>query len=291
MNEKELKDILALLEAQGLRAQLCDTTVPVSVSAARCGMPSEMGDEGIEDYVLLPKAVVGMHPEMFVPAAGDSMADAGYEEGDLLRVRFGVTAHDGDNVLAMVDGACTVKTLFTDEEGTRWLVPQNERYDAIRLTEEMDVQVLGVVVGVEKAAVRASSRALLAAIRRTKSKERQALRLKDEAVDRHIATMGNQVRHARQWYAVFRALVDYGVMAEDDTQAFCERVKRLLPEHGHLPVAKELQRMAVQSFSKRVAMWNPSNAPVTGTRFRDYLNIAQMTGRLLGGGSLASNDE
>ena len=29
-------------------------------------------------------------------------------------------------------GGCTVKTLFTDEDGTHWLVPQNDDYDAIR---------------------------------------------------------------------------------------------------------------------------------------------------------------
>ena len=63
----------------------------------------------------------------------------------------------------------------------------------------------------------------------------------------------------------------------------CPRVRRLLPEHGHLPVTKEVQRMAVQSFAKRVSMWRPDNAPVSGSRFQDYLSIALMMGRLLGG--------
>ena len=276
-------EILDELARLGWHAELCSVPVPVSLGTARCGLPTELGDEGADDYLMLPKTLVGMQPEMFVTVAGDSMADAGFEQGDLLRVRFGVTARDGDYVLAMVDGACTVKTLFTDEEGTPWLVPQNERYDAIRLTEQMDVRLLGVVVGVEKAAVRAPSRTVLAAIRRAKSKQRQAMRLSDQEVDRHIIAMGAHVRHARQWYAVFRALVDYGVLADTDTLPFCERVQRLLPEHGHLPANKELMRMQVQSFAKRVALWDPDNAPVSGTRFRDYLRIAQTTGRLLGG--------
>lgn len=283
MNEEELREVLALLDEAGVKAMLASSAVPVSLSCVPCGTPSESSDGDIDDYLLLPKALVGQYPEMFVPATGDSMVDAGYEEGDLLRVRFGVTAHDGDSVLALIDGACTVKSLFTDEEGTRWLVPQNEKYDAIQLREDMDVRILGIVVGLEKACVRASSRSLLKSIRRTKNRQRLALRMSDTEVDKRIFRMGEEVKHARQWYAVYRAMVDYGVAEEGDVQEFCERVKRLLPDHTHLPVAKELQRMAVQSFSKRVSMWQPDNAPVAGARYRDYLSIALMMSRLLGG--------
>jgi hypothetical protein len=211
------------------------------------------------------------------------MLDAGYEPGDQLRIRFGVVAHDGNDVLVTIDGAGMIKTLYTDEEGNRWLVPRNEKYDAILLTEKMDVRILGVVVGVEKANTLASSRVLLQSVRRTKNKQRSASRLTEERVDRLIIKMGDEVRHARQWFAVFRAMVDYGVAREGETLQFCERVNRLLPEHGHLPINKEMLRMCVQSFTKRVSMWNPDNAPVSGARYRDYLSIALMMGRLLGG--------
>lgn len=283
IKEEELKEMIALLRSAGVEPMLCDTPVAVSVAGVPCGSPRELDDESIEDYILLPKALVGLHPMMFVPADGDSMLDAGYEDGDLLRVCFGLTAQDGDDVLVYMDGACTAKTLFSDEEGTRWLVPRNEKYDAIRLTEEMDVRILGVIKGVEKTTIRASSRALLNTIRRTKNKQRTALRMSDEEVNRRIVAMGEVVRHARQWYSVFRALADFSIVGEDDFQTFCERVRQLLPEHGHLPVAKELQRMAVQSFAKRVSMWRPDNAPVSGIRYRDYLNIALEMGQLLGG--------
>jgi len=283
MDKEELKEVMGLLRAAGMKAMLCDTPVAVSAAGVPCGSPTVLGDECIEDYYLLPKALVGMHPMMFVPADGDSMLDAGYEDGDLLRVCFGKEAHDGDDVLVYLDGACTAKTLFTDEEGTRWLVPRNEKYDAMPLTEDMDVRILGVVVGVEKTSVRASSRQLLSTIRRTKSKQRTAMRMSDAEIDKRIRAIGDAVRHARQWYAVFRMMADYEIVGEDDVPAFCERVRCLLPEHGHLPVTKEVQRMAVQSFAKRVSMWRPDNAPVTGSRFQDYLNIALMMGRMLGG--------
>ena len=164
-------------------------------------------------------------------------------------------------------------------------MPRNEKYDAILLTEEMDVRFIGIVVGVEKANVRAPSRELLQSIRRTKNKQRQASRLSDEKVDLCIIRMGAEVKHARQWYAVFRAMVDYNVTQENAIQQFCERVKSLLPAHEHLPNYKEVGRMAVLSFAKRVSMWNEDNAPVSGYRFRDYLSIALQMGRLLGGES------
>ena len=283
MKAQELQEIFSLLREAGMQYELCNSPIPVSLKKVPCGSAAELGAEDIDDYILLPKKLVGQNPEMFVPCHGDSMKDAGYENGDLLRVRFGMDAQDGDNVLAYIDGACTVKSLFTDEDGTKWLVPQNDNYKAIHLTEDMDVKILGVVVAVEKGRVRASSRQMLQSVRRAKNMLRTASKLPEEKVDNIIIKMGGAVKHARQWYAVFRAMADYEIVPEISVQEFCERVKRLLPGHGHLPAHKEVSRMAVQSFAKQVSMWRPDNAPVSGARFMDYLSIALQTSRLLGG--------
>lgn len=274
MTEQELNEIIQLLEAAGVNAQLCDTPVRVSALSAVCGVPKELGDECCDDYVLLPKALVGMHPEMLIPAEGDSMAGAGIEAGDQLRVRFGVAPHDGDIVLAWMDGRCTVKSLFTDEEGRHWLVPQNDDYDAIPLTEEMDARPLGVVLGVEKSSPRASTRQLLQAVRRTRNKRLAAKRLSPDETGQLIVRIGGEVAHARQWYAVYKAMEEYDVQQAGDYQGFCARVRELLPTHAHLPDAKEVARMEVLSFAKPIALWEETNAPVSGARFRDYRRIA-----------------
>lgn len=281
MNEEELREVLALLANANVNAMLCDKPINVSGSSVICGYPVEPGDVDLSEWVLLPKELVGQYPEIMVPAEGESMLDAGYEPGDNLRIRMGITAHDNDNVLAWVDGRCTIKSFMTDEDGVKWLVPQNADYDAIELTDDMDWRILGVVVGVEKASTRASSRTLLQSIRRTKSKKRAAKKLTDEEVDARIVKIGVTVQHARQWYAVYRALRDKDLTGEDDYLAFCDRVKGLLPLHKHLPEPKEISRMAVQSFAKQIAFWTESNAPVRGARFRDYLNIGMKMGVLL----------
>ena len=89
--------------------------------------------------------------------------------------------------------------------------------------------------------------------------------------------MGPEVRHARQWYAVYRALADQQLVDEGTLVSFCERVAALLPTHAHLPTARELQRMAVQSFAKPLSLWSALNAPVSGVRFNDYLRIGRLT--------------
>lgn len=275
MEEKELREVLSLLKAAGVDAMLCDTLVPVSGSPVVCGLLAEPGDEDWSEYVMLPKSVVGRHPELYIPAEGDSMRDAGYEPGDMLRVRLGVEPRDGDSVVVMIDGRCTVKSLGTDEDGKKWLVPQNERYNAIPLTNYMDVYMLGVVVGVEKASPRASTRTMLQAIRRTKNSLRTASRLTEKELDTLIVKISAEITISRQWYSVYRAMVDCGVWTMGDIQGFCNRVKQLLPDFNFLPDAKDLaSRMDVMSFAKPLTMWTERNAPVGGARFEEYRRIA-----------------
>ena len=261
MNNDEIEELISALHEAGVDAQLCDTPVRQALSTAHCGDPTELGDDDASEYVMLPKSLVGMHPEMLIPVEGNSMRDAGFEPGDLLRVRFGVQAYDNDNVVALIDGKCTVKALITDEEGQRWLAPRNEEYDAILLTEEMDVRLLGVVVSYQKASTRASSRQLLAAIRRTKSKMKTAQKLSQEQIESRIV----------------RILIERG-----DYIGFCAMVNRVVPEHKHLPEAKEISRMAVLSFDKPISIWTENNAPVSGSRYKDYLRIAMNMKEYLG---------
>ena len=277
MDKEELKEVMRLLKEAGIDAQLCDTPVPVSANPARCGWPEDLEDECIDDYILLPKAVVGQYPEMFIPAIGDSMIEAGYEEGDMLRVRFGVEARDGKDMLMLINGKCTVKTIFTDEDGVKWLLPQNDEYTAFPLTEDMEVRVLGMVISVAKDSPHHSSASCLKTIRKAKQRMKAAERLTETQVDDVICEMGPMVKKGRQWYAVYKPTADHEYTEKDDFDAFCERVRRLLPDHEHLPTVKELSRMAVQSFVKKIDLWDRNDAPVTGTRFDYYLRIARMT--------------
>ena len=104
----------------------------------------------------------------------------------------------------------------------------------------------------------------------------------EECVSHAIKAIAPMVEVGRQWYAVCRVLVDVKVVTEGDFEGFCQRVKAEVPDHNNLPTRIELQRMAVQSFKKPVAMWNELNAPVQGKRYNDYVKIAERMQELLG---------
>ena len=279
MTEQELQEIFELLERSGMKPMLCDTPVPYYENGVRAGVPTSPGDIVQGDYTMLPNDLIGWQPVFVVPVKGDSMRDANIMPGDYLRVQITNVVSDGDIVVAEIDGECTVKAFYSDEQGKRWLVPCNDNYDAIPLTEDMNVRIVGKVVECIKEAPRMSYRDCLKVIRRTRMAKKE--NISPKRVEDAVRTVAEQVKNGRHWYAVYRTLVDRGVVSDGDYTAFADLVADIVPEHGHLPVAGEMRRMAVQSFSKQVALWERDDAPVSGLRFDDYLRLARMTSGLL----------
>ena len=101
-------------------------------------------------------------------------------------------------------------------------------------------------------------------------------------VSRAIREIALSISVARQWYAVYRTMADLCIVGEGDYDTFIEMVKTEVPKHTSLPSRTEMLRMAVDSFTKPVALWRVGNAPVQGKRYNDYLAIAQKTKELLG---------
>ena len=70
------------------------------VGSIRCGDP-EAEEEYVEMYVNLPEAIFGKGQFYLLRAAGDSMADADIEEGDLVLIRKQTECEIGDIVVAL----------------------------------------------------------------------------------------------------------------------------------------------------------------------------------------------
>ena len=70
------------------------------VGSIRCGDP-ESEQEQVEEYVSLPESIFGKGGCYLLRAQGDSMTDAGIEEGDLLVIRMQQDARVGDIVVAL----------------------------------------------------------------------------------------------------------------------------------------------------------------------------------------------
>jgi repressor LexA len=76
---------------------------------------------------------------------GDSMIDAGIQEGDLVVAERASNPKEGDIVIAEVDGGWTMK--YFRKKGTQvYLEPANKKYKPIY--PEYDIKIAAVVTGV-----------------------------------------------------------------------------------------------------------------------------------------------
>lgn len=281
MTKEELKELFLDMERCGLQPMLCDTPVPLYETRVPCGEPSMCADD-IVDREWMPRDLIStMHPEFMVTVRGDSMIGAGIESGDVVKVVGDTLAHDGDIVLACIDGDYTLKTFCQDDEGLVWLIPQNRGFRPILLTERSNVRIYGRVTEIVKPAPRMKFSECMRAIRQAKQEAAAPARVTREQALRAIREVAPMVQAGRQWYAVYRALVQREVVAEEDYDGAISLVTEAVPGHEFLPTRVELQRMAVGSFRRNVSEWNPKNAPVQGKRFNDYQAIGLRAAELL----------
>ena len=286
MDEKELKERFEFLQKAGANPQLCDTEVPYYEASVRAGLPTEnWAEEAFVEMISIPRKMLSNSPALIMDVSGDSMVDADIHDGDRVLVRMTQNLRDGDIVVARVEDGYTVKCYYEDDEGKHWLVAQNaekeDEYRPILLEEHENVYVYGVVTYVMKSDLRVPPRN----IRRRVNKEKEARR-KDEPVPERkvlkaIREVAAEIEVSRLWFAVYRVMVDLSVLEDGDFKGFCEMVRDEVPKHGHLPVIEDLQRMEVESFARAVVLWDEKNAPVSGKRFKRYVELAQKTEQLL----------
>lgn len=257
-----------------MRPMLCDCPIEYYDTGVHAGEPTMISDPTRGEYLMLPRQLVGLHPTFVIHVAGDSMKDADLTDGDRVTLEVCDQVNDGDIVVASIDGEYTVKTYFADDEGGHWLVPRNKAYKPIRLTEEMDVHFYGRVVNIIKAPRRSSYRELARCVKQAREEEGEQAIPTNEQMEAVVRRVADRVKTVRQWYAVYRALVSKRALTEGDYELFAASVRQWLPLHPHPADARELRRMEELSFRKSPYLWDKNNAPVTGKRFDDYLQIA-----------------
>ena len=104
--------------------------VPI-IGQIHCGEPS-YAEENFEEYVPLPASLFGYGEFFILRTVGDSMIDAGIDEGDLVIIRKQATANYGDIVVALVGGETTLKRYCLNDRINRcYLHPENTHYKDI----------------------------------------------------------------------------------------------------------------------------------------------------------------
>jgi DNA polymerase V len=137
---KALPVVAAMIPEAGATRE----ALPLYLSPVVAGFPSPAEDYldrklDLHEYLVRNNAAT-----YFVRAAGDSMIRAGIHDGDLLVVDRSLTPGSGSVVIAAVDGELTVKYL-TRKGGRVLLVPANEEYLEIDVTEHENTVIWGVV--------------------------------------------------------------------------------------------------------------------------------------------------
>lgn len=116
----------------GLRPQRRTVLLPV-VGHVTAGAPI-LADQNIEDYMPLPADLVNGSEGFVLRVHGDSMVDAGIQDGDLLIVRRQQTADNGDIVVARVGEEATVKRWYREHDRIR-LQPANASMEPVYVRE------------------------------------------------------------------------------------------------------------------------------------------------------------
>ena len=120
--------------------------VPVLGTIA-CGIP-KFAEENIEEYVRLPVALCGKGNFFILRAYGDSMIEAGIDNGDLVLIRQQNYADEGQIVVALMEDEATLKRFYPEPKKHRIrLHPENSRMDDIYVD---NCEIQGVAVKVLK---------------------------------------------------------------------------------------------------------------------------------------------
>lgn len=123
--------------------------VPVTPSDISAGFPSpalDFADVSID----LNKHLV-KHPSatFYGKVKGESMKDAGINDGDLLVIDKSIEPSNGKIAVCYLDGEFTLKRIRIDGKEI-WLMPENTDYMPLKMKEDNTLMVWGIVTYVIK---------------------------------------------------------------------------------------------------------------------------------------------
>lgn len=115
------------------------------VGQIACGTPI-LAQEHIEDYVDLPKHI---RADFALSCKGDSMIDAGIQNGDIVYIRAQSIVENGQIAAVMVDGGEATLKRFYSDKNTVQLIAANPKYPPmIFIDEDIEnrIRILGLAV-------------------------------------------------------------------------------------------------------------------------------------------------
>ena len=127
-----------------LRSAVSKLALPL-VGRVAAGSPI-LAQEHIEHTFYVEEDLFSQKPDYLLKVRGMSMRDIGIMEGDLLAVKRSTQAHEGQIVVARIDGDVTVKRFHRSASRIE-LLPENPDFKPIIVTSANDFAIEGLAVG------------------------------------------------------------------------------------------------------------------------------------------------
>ena len=109
--------------AEGTRPELMGNSIP-------CGMLNEVCDAELES-IRMPTALIGSGEFFLLRARGNSMINAGIDDGDLVLIKRCERVREGRIAAFLYDGSETTLKRYKQDRDAIYLIPENDEMEPI----------------------------------------------------------------------------------------------------------------------------------------------------------------
>ncbi len=135
------------LKTRAIKIVGAESTIPLPIVGKVAAGEPILAQENIEDYFSIGESFFNKdslkNDNFILKVQGESMINAGINDGDYIIVSKQNTARNGQIVVALIDDSATVKTFYKEKDHVR-LQPENDAMDPIIVR---NVQIIGKVIG------------------------------------------------------------------------------------------------------------------------------------------------
>ena len=123
--------------------------LPYISSGIKAGFPSPAADFDESKISLDNVLVKNKEATFYAKASGNSMNGAGIDDGDILVIDRSLEPNNNKIAVCFIDGEFTVKRIKLENEEV-YLMPENSNYKPIKISEENELIIWGIVTYVIK---------------------------------------------------------------------------------------------------------------------------------------------
>ena len=258
---EEYKQSIALLRAHGYNVEECAM------------MNTKEIREGYEN-IALPRTLAHSL-NILVRVENEDMADFDIHDGDELLVKLQSSARTDDIVLIEHEGQILVRAYYRDRDAC-YLV---SRSADVPLINAQDANIIGVVRRIIHDNLRANSYESRRIIEQHKSKDSKVIT--DDVLRNSLSRIAELIKTKRQWFAIYRVLVDADIIADSAWTDFIDLLNLHLPERIDLDI-NDLRRINIMCFARPLSAWSRERSPAQRT-YNDYYQLALAFQKMLRG--------